>query len=467
MINRVLIRIKVIQMLYSYLLIENNFALASQPSNPTKEKRFSYKLYLDTLILFVKLARGIEKRGGVRPLMDNRLVRIVTSDEKITSELLRISSNGYAYETILQTLAKEVKDSGIYKKYVKLENPTLSEDVKFWQDLFELVISRNTEYNAVVSRQVNFTLRGVERMKDLMGDTFRSFYTSTGVLSDARKQLEMSMNKARELYFRLLMLPVEITNLREMIIDEGRHKHLPSEEDLNPNMRFVENELARILSEDKGIRAYAEKNKLSWCQENREFLYQLLNLVMQSEEYKEYISMSASDLHSDCELWRNLLKNVILPSETFLEYLEDKSIFWNDDLEIISTFALKTIRKISDGNNSDFLLPMYKDKEDAAFASELFDLVISGKEKYKALVDDCLRKDEWETERLAFMDVVIIMTALAEMLNFPKIPIKVTLNEYIEIAKSYSTPKSGVFVNGILGTIITHLQDCGELQKAE
>lgn len=468
MINRVLIRIKVIQLLYSYLLIENNFALASQPSNPTKEKRFAYKLYIDTLILFIKIARGIEKRGGDKPLMNNRFIRIISTDDKICSELSRISVSGFPYEAALPSIIKEVKESGIYKKYLKLENPSLSDDVRLWQELFDLIVVRNEEYNAIASRQENFTFRGVDKMKEIMAETFVSFFSSTGAISDAKKQLAASMLKARELYLRLLLLPVEITRLRDLQIDDARHKHLPTDEDLNPNMRFVENELVAILSKNQQLIDFAESNKISWYQESPEFLQRMLKLVMDSEVYKEYMSKSVTDLDSDCELWRNLLKQIILPSEDFLEALEDKSIFWNDDLEIISTFVLKTLRKISEGEETDdFIMPMFKDKEDELFGEELFEAVISGKERYKAMIDECIRKDSWDTDRLAFMDVVIIITAIAELLSFPKIPVKVTVNEYIEMAKAYSTSKSGVFVNGILGGIITRLRQTGELQKGE
>lgn len=467
MINRVLIRIKVIQLLYSYLLIDNNFALSETPVHPTKEKRFAFKSYIDILVVFLRIARSIEKRGGEKPLMSNRFIRIIAADDRLVSEQARMSAEGFAFDPAVPSLVKSVKESGIYKKYIKQASHTLADDVRLWQELYDMVILRDQEFLAIMSRLENYTIRAFDRTNELLAETFQRFLTSSGILSDAKKQLAASMEKARELYFRLLYLPVEITRMRDLQIDEARHKHLPTEEDLNPNLRFVENSLVELLAGNDELNSYVEKNKISWAQENPQFVAKMLNIIMSSDLYKDYMSLPVTDLKADCELWRSILKNLILPSEDFLEEMEEKSIFWNDDLEIISTFVLKTLRRVSDGDTSDFIMPKYKDREDEEFGSRLFEAVVSEKERYRAMIDECIRKELWDTERLAFMDAVIIMTAVAEMLNFPKIPLKVTINEYIEMAKSYSTSKSGVFVNGILAELVSHLKKEGILQKAE
>ena len=171
------------------------------------------------------------------------------------------------------------------------------------------------------------------------------------------------------------------------------------------------------------------------------------------------------DLQDDCDFWRTVYRRLILPNPDFLETLEDKSVFWNDDIDIIGTFVVKTIRRIEEGEGQNSVLDKFKDEEDARFGGELIKAVLKNKDTYRGYIDRCLDQSLWESERLAFMDVVIMETALAEIMNFPKITLTVSLNEYIEIAKSYSTAKSGAFVNGILGDIVVKLQEEGLLFK--
>ena len=173
----------------------------------------------------------------------------------------------------------------------------------------------------------------------------------------------------------------------------------------------------------------------------------------------------ATDLHEDTEFWRNVCKQIILHDEDFLEALEEESVFWNDDLEIIGTFVLKTMKRFEEDDTRGAVLPMYKDEEDARFGSHLFADVVRNKDLYRRYIDDFINTEHWDTDRLAVMDVIITMTALAEIMNFPKIPLVVSINEYIELAKSYSTSKSGAFVNGLLSSIIGRLREEGRIQK--
>ena len=170
-------------------------------------------------------------------------------------------------------------------------------------------------------------------------------------------------------------------------------------------------------------------------------------------------------IHDDSELWRNLFKRVILDNTDFLETLEDKSVFWNDDLETIATFVLKSFRRIEDGEVSDAVLDKFKDDEDARFGFELLRYLYKNKETYRRYIDDAVSGGNWDIERLAFMDMVILETAIAEIMNFPKIPLSVSVNEYIELAKSYSSARSGSFVHGILGAVVARLQKEGKLLK--
>lgn len=466
MINRVLIRIKVIQLLYSYLLIENHFMIESQPSAPTKEKRFAYSLYLDMLMLMIRIAERIEKRGGYRPLEDTRFIKKLLADEKVKSLQMKFRHDMFPFQGLVGPIAEQIKESGVYKNYLKNLDADKGEDDQVWEKLFNLVISVNPSLNSAFTNRENYTIRGVERMKEMMAGTFSNFYASRDNIDDAINTLSASMGKARELYFRLLLLPVELTNLRDLQLDENRHKYITTAEDLNPNMRFVDNALVEALRNDQDILAYVEQNHLSWMPEDRILLESLLKDIMSSELYEDYMNFPATDFHTDCEFWRNVFKHIILHNEDFLDSLEMKSVFWNDDMEIIGTFFLKTLKRYEEvGPEGHPVLPMYKDDEDAMFGRRLFADVVKNKDVYRRYIDDSIMTEKWDAERLAFMDVVVTMTALAEIVNFPKIPLVVSINEYIELAKSYSTSKSGAFVNGILHSITNRLREEGKIFK--
>ncbi len=465
MINRVLIRIKVIQLLYSYLLIENHFMLESQPSAPTKEKRFAYSLYLDMLVLMVKVSERIEKRGGYRPLDDTRFIKKILADDTIKNLLRKYRVEPFPLEGYVDEIAENIKESGLYKNYLKNLNSADGEDDQIWEKITNLFLLPDVRLNGGFSKRENFTLRGIDRMKGMLEETFKNFYASRDNLDDALKTLGLSMKKARDLYFRLLILPSELVRMRENQIEENRQKYLPTAEDLNPNLRFVENGFVWAVDHDEDVERYCEDNKISWLPQHRELLENLLKSIMESDLYADYMDFPATDMHTDCEFWRNVFKQIIFHNEDFLEALETESVFWNDDLEIIGTFVLKTMKRFEDNPERSPVLPMYKDEEDEKFGRHLFTDVVRNKDVYRRYIDDCINTEHWDTERLAFMDVVITMTALAEIINFPKIPLVVSINEYIELAKSYSTTKSGAFINGLLSSIVTRLREEGKINK--
>lgn len=466
MINRVLIRIKVIQTLYSFLLVESQFNFPGQPTAPTKEKRFAYALYLDMLYLFTRVAEGISKRGGYQPLADTRFIKRLVSDDKMKSLRIKYKGDAFPFESIVKEITDNVKESGVYRFWLKKqETDSFAADpsnIKVWKDLFDLVIMPNPSLNALISRRENFTLRGVERMKGIMEDTFTRFMASQDNIAEAQSLLSRSLDMARELYMRLLSLPVELTDLRMRQIEERRTKYILNEEDLNTNMRMVDNKLVETLRNNEKISNFSEKTRM--YDEDPLMVANLLKAVLASDVYRQYIEMPSTDYHEDAEFWRNIFKHVIFRSPDFLEWLEDKSVFWNDDLEIIGTFLLKTLKRFDEEAGIDCVLDKFKDEEDERFGSELLNYVWKNKEAYRDMINDAIHTGSWDTERLAFMDVVVLETALAEILNFPKIPLKASINEYIELAKSYSTAKSGIFVNGVLGTIIKKLREEGKLK---
>jgi len=282
-------------------------------------------------------------------------------------------------------------------------------------------------------------------------------------MQDALKELRKSLDKAYELYHYLLLLPVELTRLQELRIDNARNKYLPTPEDLNPNMKFVENRFVAKMRQSGMMQEFLKTTPLSW-RKNDIYLRLTLDKILNSDIYKAYMETPQSDLASDCELWKDLMKKVIFPDDELCDVLEEESVYWNDDLETIGTFVLKTIRRFAD-DGYDKLLPQFKDEEDSRYSERLFRNAAEHESEYMALIDKFVVKDSWDTERLAFMDVVILLTAIAEVENEPSVPTKVTLNEYIEISKYYSTTKSGAFVNGILNSIINYLKKEGLLNK--
>lgn len=459
MINRVLIRIKVVQLLYSYLLVNSNFAVASQPSAPTKEKRFAYQLYLDTLWLMILLARNVKKKGAGSPMAETRFVRLVESDDKMKSVAARYRMEDFPLQGIVEELTDTVKESSLYKNFLKGEP-----NERIWEDIFRLIIVSNPHYRELMTRYPNYSLKGVDRMVDMIGTTFTEFFTAQLNIPEALKVLRRSMEQARELYFRLLLLPVELVATKEKELEERRNRYIVADEDLNPNTRFVENEFVKLLASNSELMEFAEKNRISWLDSDSHLLRSLLKSIEQSEIYAGYMEASSTDYVEDCEFWRTIFKKVIFVSTDFLETLEEKSVFWNDDLDIIGTFVLKTIRKMETDRKVQFP-EMYKDDEDGRFGPELFTFAVRNREYYRSMIDKVVNTTSWDTERLAYMDVILMITAIAEIINYPKIPVTVSINEYIEIAKYYSTPKSSSFIHGILGSVVSNLRNEGIINK--
>lgn len=465
MINRVLIRIKAIQILYSYLLVEKKFSFESMPSAPTKEKRFAFSLYMDMLMLLYSISRSIKRRGGSMPLADTRFIKRLGSDDQFKSLLAKYRTCNFSLESAAERLAENIKESSYYKNWLKAyEGGDPGAETQVWKDIFNIFVVPDKGLADAFAQRENYTLKGVERMQQMMETTFSNFLASQDDGKDAEKALTRSLDEARDLYFLLLSLPAELAELRHRQIEDNRQKYITSHEDLNPNMKFVESPLVEAIQNNETINNYLEKNKLSWGQNDGYMLEALLKAVMESDFYAEYMEDPVSSPPKDMEFWKNVYRKIILQNKDFLEAMEDRSVFWNDDLDIMSTFAIKTLRKMSEGD-PNAILDKFKDDEDRRFGFDLIKSVLRNKDEYRGYIDDALQEQRWDRDRLAFMDVLIIETALAEILNFPKIPLQVSINEYIEIAKSYSSAKSGAFVNGLLGSVLRQLKENGKLLK--
>jgi len=279
----------------------------------------------------------------------------------------------------------------------------------------------------------------------------------------AEKELFYSLSKAYELYNYLLLLMIEVTRFADRRIDNRRHKLRPTYEDLNPNTRFVDNAFMAQLMQNAQLEEFAANQKRSWDDES-DFVKRLFERIEQSEVYKEYMAKETLTYEDDRELWRKLYRTFIAQNDEIDEILEEQSLYWNDDKAIVDTFVLKTIKRFEPENGAEQeLMPEYKDDEDKEFARKLLRTAITGAEAYRKLMESNARN--WDMERFAFMDILIMQVALAELFSFPSIPTTVTLNEYVEVAKMYSTPKSGSFVNGMLDTIVNQLKRENKLNK--
>ena len=276
-------------------------------------------------------------------------------------------------------------------------------------------------------------------------------------LTTAKKELTKSLDKSYELYNALLKLMIELTDVQDLRLDEAKHKFLPTEEDLNPNMRFVENEFVKRLRADQTLADFVDDKKINW-RDDELFVRLLLDKILRSEEYQEYMEMPKTSLVRDGEVWYQLMKKVVLPDENLLEHLQSMSVYYtDDDLQIIGQFVMKTIRRFED-EEAQPILPQYKNDDDSKFGEQLFSKAVAEMEENNSYNDQFVKTEKWDVERIALMDRVVMCTALTEIRNYPSIPVNVSLNEYIELAKDYSTPRSGQFVNGILNAVVNKLR---------
>lgn len=469
MINRILIRMKVVQLLYSYLLTRNDFKLSNAPERKTRDNVFGYETYLNLILLLLKLSgyKAVNNTGS--PRLDNnkltlKVARLLAQDNDIKALMINGTPTSGAYDELVPHLYDKIISSSVFTDFNKKRSKELIDEIKMWNTIIDTVIAKDPEIENAARNSSEYTQAGFTYGLRLLHDTLNSFGDSADSLDQARKSLTGSLDKAYELYHMLLLLPVEITRLQRERIENAKEKYIPTSEDLNPNTRFIDNTLIPSISQSPEMLEYLKENPIN-LDAHYLLIKKMLDDVLQSTIYASYMEAADTDHARDCEFWRSIMKNVILPSDALAELLETSSIYWNDDLDIMGTFVLKTIKKASGSEGPLQLLPQYKDDDDAQFGLQLFTDTVTNREVYRSYIDRFINADQWDPERLAFMDIVIMMTAISELLNFPSIPIPVTLNEYIEIANSYSTPRSGQFVNGMLYSITNYLKEEGLLNK--
>lgn len=282
-------------------------------------------------------------------------------------------------------------------------------------------------------------------------------------IDKAEKELFFSMSKAYDLYNYLLQLIVAI--YREM---EHRYeiavKRAQREGEPLPSDKFVRNRFALQLADNDMLKEFCSHQKVMW-ENDIEFIIRLCNAIEHSDIYADYMASDDDSYEADREVWRKIYRTLIQENEVLDSVLEEKSLYWNDDKEIIDTFVLKTIKRFEEANGAEQqLLPQYKDEEDQTFACRLFRTAIENDQTYHQYMNEM--SDNWDLERMPYMDVIIMQIALAEMLTFETIPVSVTINVYVDIAKLYSTRKSGAYINGLLDAIARNLIEKRLLLKA-
>lgn len=285
--------------------------------------------------------------------------------------------------------------------------------------------------------------------------TYAYFQNGNRNIDSAEKELLFSLSKAHHLYNIMLLLIVAVTRMARKHYDVALAKVEREGNGIKPSPRFAMNKFAVQLEENETLRTFCEEQKNIW-DDKAEFVKNLFLRIEQSETYKEYMASEVDDYDTDRELWRKLYKQFFQNNDDISETLEEVSLYWNDDKDVVDSFVIKTIKRFDPAKKSEQeLLPDYDDTEDKEYARKLFRATIMNTDQYQHYMAEASRN--WDFSRLAYMDVVIMQLAIAEMLTFPNIPISVTINEYVELAKMYSTPRSGGYINGMLDTIARHL----------
>lgn len=281
-------------------------------------------------------------------------------------------------------------------------------------------------------------------------------------LDKAEKELLFSIDKVLELYYYFLLLIVEIAYFAQSRIDIAKQKKVPTYEDLHPNTKFVDNEIVNIIANDEALKAYIDNKNISWS-DYPELIKKLYQSIISTVYYNKYMLATGRSIQEDKKIIESIIVNEFSDMELLDSWMEEKSIYWNDDLNFILAQIIKNIKQIK--NNKDTLAhtEVFKNKEDKDFAISLFRKMVVQNNGYKELINNHTKN--WDVERIAFMDILLMEMAITEIVEFPSIPVKVSLNEYIEISKSYSTRNSSNFINGILDKILKVLREENKIVK--
>lgn len=466
MINRTLIRLKVVQLLYAHQISHTYFKVYTKPERDTKEAQDIFNIYSDILTLII-LVTGQKLGFDLFPAItqniatgsvahNSELIHELSKDLDIRKLVTSTSIDIKVLVTLTIKAREKILASTIYKDYQKKKNKTPEEEISLWSSVISTIILPilNTFYK---DNNINYSEYALKKGGQDAQTTIKDYAEIRISFIEARNKLNYAINKAYQLYLGLLSLPIEIVNLRLEQIEAGKNKYLPSAEDLNPNTRLIESPVVAKLRENQKIKEFVEEHLINW-NDDPVFLKNILNDILESDIYKQYLDEDDITLKTDIRFWSKIYEEIIFPSPLLGELMESEDVYWNDDLPIVGQFVIKSIeRGIS-------VSPQFRDENDHDFGIRLFSLAAQNYTSYRRDMEKFVN-EQWDPQRLALMDVVILVTAIAEILNFPLIPLPVTMNEYTDIAASYSTPRNSQFVNGILYSLAEEFKKEGKIHK--
>ena len=296
----------------------------------------------------------------------------------------------------------------------------------------------------------------------VMQSVYALLQSKSDNLDKEEKFLYESIDKMYDLYALILRLLVEVRNLEEKHIEISQKKLLATSEELKPNNKFINIEIFQLLGESISLNTYLEKNKLNYWSLDNEYVHEILKLIKKSKLYVSYMNSKKSSFQEDKEFLVALFKEVIAPNEKLADYFEDKNISWIDDIPFVNTWIVKTLNQLKPAQ-AFHLGNLYKDIDDKQFVVDLFRKVVLNHTEFEKEVVD--KTPNWDTDRIAEIDMILIKMAICEFLKFPSMPTRVTINEYIEISKDYSTEKSSFFINGVLDKILKDFTASKRLNK--
>lgn len=283
-------------------------------------------------------------------------------------------------------------------------------------------------------------------------------------IDSQEKFLLYSIDQMQDLYLLLLQLLVSLQEQAESFLNRSQKKHLATTLEKNPSRTFVDNKLLKVIAENATFSNIIEKKKLNYWKLDSEYVSIIFNELRQLEWYDDYLSKKETTYKEDRDFIIKVFKELVAPNDKLYDYLEDKRLTWVDDFPIVNTAIVKMLNKLSEKNASSLLVPnLYKNEEDREYALQLFRKVILNEDKLNAQIVG--KTPNWDQERIADVDLIILKMGIAEFLYFPSIPVRATINEYLEVSKEYSTPKSSIFVNGILDKIVKEFEENGKLNK--
>ena len=282
--------------------------------------------------------------------------------------------------------------------------------------------------------------------------------------SKNQKFLLFSIDNMYNLYLLLMSLLIEVQKRAEKDLQKKQKKHLATKEDKDPNRKFVSNQLLKLLKENLLLNDQFDAHKITNWKLDSEYIDVIFKAILASDLYKEYMKTRVSGFKEDKDFIVDVFKDIIAPNDKLYDYMEDKNLTWLDDLPTVNTTILKLLRKVKETAAQNYFTPkLYKDAEDKQFAIDLFKKTLLKSSVINKEIDQ--KTKNWDSDRIANVDYVLLQMAICELNHFPSIPVKVTINEYLEISKEYSTPKSSIFINGILDKLVKEYEASGELKK--